>query len=418
MKKIIVIIIVIALLGGGYAYYKSKTKKPGIQVFETALVERGNVRGVLNETGIVKPQVGAQIKVGARATGIVTMMKVKIGDRVKKNELIAIIDDREIRESIEQQEAAIQTAKENLAQVEKSFPRLITEAKANFDLAKANFDRETELLKYEYTTRENVEVAKNKLDVAESVYNRTKEEYASQRNILNATINERKASLKQIKTKQSYTKIYAPMSGIVSDVTARDGEMIVSGLQVANLITIIDPSRLEMWIYIDETDIGRIKLGLEVEYYVDTFPDRIYRGKVAKIYPQPMVKDNIVYYMAIVTISPKDAEQLMPEMTTHVKVVSTEKKDVVIAPNAAIKFESGKQVIYKTKLKGGVDRMVVKTGIMGEDFTEILNGVSAGDEVATKIVIPVDAKGGNNKNSGGASNSTGVKSDSGDKKRQ
>jgi multidrug efflux pump subunit AcrA (membrane-fusion protein) len=125
---------------------------------------------------------------------------------------------------------------------------------------------------------------------------------------------------------------------------------------------------------------------------VDTFPNRTFKGAIGQIYPQPVVKDNIVYYLAIVTISVDDARSLKPEMTTHVRVIFAEKQNICIAPNAAIKFERGKQVVYKVTGPGKVQQVEVTIGIRGEDQTEMLSGVQEGDELATKLILPVPAK--------------------------
>jgi multidrug efflux pump subunit AcrA (membrane-fusion protein) len=110
VKRAALILLAVLLIGGGIFVYKKFLTKPSIQVLETAKVERGSIRGVIVETGIIKPQVGALVKIGARATGEIIKMKVKIGDRVKKGELIALIDDREILRSIEQQKASLSAA--------------------------------------------------------------------------------------------------------------------------------------------------------------------------------------------------------------------------------------------------------------------------------------------------------------------
>ncbi len=356
MKKIIIIIAAVAVIAGGFFAYKKFFVKPSTKVLETAKVEKDDIRGVLVETGIIKPQVGAVVKIGARATGTIVRMNVKIGDRVKKGQTIALIDDREIRYTIEQQKAAL------------------AEAQANYNYARINYERENELLKQEYTTKDSVDKAKNQFEAAK------------------AKIDDYTAQIKQQETKLTYTRIYAPINGIVSDVTAQEGETIVAGLQVANLVTVLDPTLLEMWIYIDETDVGRVKLGQESEYYVDTFPNKIFNGSIEKIYTQPVVKDNIVYYLAIVKVPREDALMLKPEMTTHVKIIFDEKKDILTAPNAAIKFEKGKQIAYKVIGPDKVQKVEIKIGIRGEEKTEILSGAKEGDELAVKLILPVSGK--------------------------
>ncbi len=392
MKKLLIVVLAILIIGVGIFIYKKFISKPSVKVLETAKIKRGSIRGVIVETGIIKPQVGALVKIGARATGEIVKMKVKIGDRVKKGELIALIDDREIQKAIEQQRASLDAAQNNLKQIELTYPERIREAKANYEYAKINYEREQELLKHEYTTVDAVDKAKSQFEASEANLKRLQDEFKMQEKIAKANIKDITARLKQSETILSYTRIYAPIDGIVSDVTAQEGETVVTGLQVANLVTVLDPTSLEMWIYVDETDIGRVRLGQQVEYYVDTFPDKLFKGKIEKIYPQPVVKDNIVYYLVIVNVIKDDTRFLKPEMTTHVKIIIEEKSDILIAPNAAIKFEGGKQVAYKVIGPDKVDKVEVKIGIRGEENTEIISGLQEGDTVATKLILPVSAK--------------------------
>jgi multidrug efflux pump subunit AcrA (membrane-fusion protein) len=392
VKKAALILLAVLLIGGGIFAYKKFLSKPSIQVLETAKVERGSIRGVIVETGIIKPQVGALVKIGARATGEIVKMKVKIGDRVKKGELIALIDDREILMSIEQQKASLSAARNTLSQIELTYPERINEAKANFEYAKINYEREQELLKREYTTVDAVDKAKSQFEATGAILKRLQEEYKTQEKIAKANIEDITAKLKQNETILTYTKIYAPIDGVVSDVTAQEGETVVTGLQVANLVTVLDPTSLEMWIYVDETDVGKVKLGQQVEYYVDTFPDKLFKGTIEKIYPQPVIKDNIVYYLAIVKVTKDDTRFLKPEMTTHINIIFDEKSNILIAPNAAIKFEKGKQIAYKVIGPNRVQKVELKTGIRGEENTEIISGVKEGDVLATKLILPVETK--------------------------
>ena len=389
-KKIILIaLLIVAHIVGGTFVYKKFFKKPEIRVLETGRVERGDIRSVLVETGIIKSQVGAVVKIGARATGRVDKMHVKVGDRVRAGQLIARIDDRETVKNIDQQKAALQVATSTLAQITLTYPERIREAEANFTYARLVREREKALIQKEYTTQDALEKAESQFQAAEATLKRLKDEFATQEKITAATIRETRAQLEQQEIRLTYTRIYSPIPGIISDVTAQEGETIVAGLQVANLVTVLDPTRLEMWIYIDETDIGRAKMDQKVEYTVDTYPERTFSGTIEKINPQPVVKENIVYYLSTVKVSPEDARFLRPEMTTHVKIVTTEKTGVLTVPNAAIKFEKGRQIAYRV-VKGPekVEKAELKLGIRGEDRTEILSGVTEGTELATKLVLP------------------------------
>jgi multidrug efflux pump subunit AcrA (membrane-fusion protein) len=393
VKRVLVFLGLGALvLAGGFYVAGKAFKAPSFQVLESAKVERGSIRGVLVETGILKPQVGAVVKIGARITGTVVSMRVKIGDRVKAGQLIALIDDRELRKNIERQKAVLENARWTMQQVELTFPQRIKEAEANYRYARVNYEREQKLMEREYTTGDALDRARSQYQALEANVRRLKDELKTQLEISKARVGELEAQLKQLEVNLSYTRIDAPIDGVVSDVTIQEGETIVTGLQVANLVTILDPTRLEMWIYVDETNIGRVEAGQAVEFYVDTYPDRMFNGAIQRVHPQPISKDNIVYYLAVVQVTPEDAEVLKPEMTTHVRIIYEQKDNVLTAPNAALKFEEGGQVAYVVIGENKVEKAVVKSGVRGENRTEIISGVKEGDEVATKIILPVERK--------------------------
>ncbi|MHB8109398.1 MAG: efflux RND transporter periplasmic adaptor subunit, partial [Syntrophorhabdaceae bacterium] len=316
------------------------------------------------QTGIIKAQVGAIVKVGTRATGTLNRLKFQVGDVVKKGDLIVEIDDREILANIRNAEAVVEEQRRDL------------EAKKAQDVYNAtNYEREKRLLVKEYTTKDNVEKAKRELDVSRA-----------QVDLGKAKVKEAQEKLKALKVSHSYTKIYAPISGYISAVATQEGETVVSGLSAPNLITIIDPAKLEMWIYVDETDIGRVKPGLKTEYWVDAYRDRIYKGVIDRIYPQPEIKENIVYYLAIVKIDPQDAVTLKPEMTSHVRIVIEKKSNVIVVPNGAIRFEDRKNVVY-LRSNGKVIRQEVVPGVRDQQFTEITSGLAEGQE----IIVPTIA---------------------------
>jgi RND family efflux transporter MFP subunit len=356
----VIVIIVAGILIYFFAGRRDNTEKTG----QDFTVKRGNVTHFTEQTGIIKARVGAIVKVGTRATGTLTYLKYQVGDAVKKGELIATIDDREILANIRNTEAAIESLKKDL------------EAKqAQYAYSKTNYERELSLLEKEFTTKDSVDKAKREMDVAYAQV-----EYGK------AKVKESTERRKALAVSLSYTKIYAPISGYVSAVSTQLGETVVSGLSAAILITIIDPSKLEMWIYVDETDIGRTTPGKKIEYWVDTFREKRFYGKIDMIYPQPEIKDNIVYYLAIVKIDPKDTVFLRPEMTTHVRIIVEEKKDVLVIPNNAIRFEEGKTVVY-LKGKNKTEAKQVTLGIRDDKLTEVIKGLSEGEIIVIPAVV-------------------------------
>ncbi|MEF3168431.1 MAG: efflux RND transporter periplasmic adaptor subunit [Deltaproteobacteria bacterium] len=365
----------------------------GPQVIETARAERSFLRDVLIETGIIKPQVGAEIKIGSRATGRVMEMHVKVGDRVRAGDMIARIDDEEILQVLEQKKAELKAAQERLRQVRLTYPKRIEEARSDHEYARITYERAEELIRNDYTTRDAVDQARNQFEATAARLKALEEEYRTELSIAEANLKDKEEQVAQQETRLSYTRLLSPIDGIVSEVTITEGETVVTGLQVANLVTILDPTLLEMWIYVDESDIGRVRVGQAVEFTVDTYLDRTFFGTVDRIYPQPVVKDNITYYLAIVPVKKEDATLLKPSMTTNAKVITEEKADALVVPNAAVKYDEGDQVVFRVTDRGKVERVPVRTGIRGEEKTEILSGLSDGDEVATKIILPVKEPG-------------------------
>ncbi len=407
MKKKILLstVIILVLIGAILLFKKFSTNKENIKILETAKVKRGDIQEIIDATAIVKTQVNAYVKVGARATGKIQKMNVDIGDYVKKGQLIAVIDQRELKKEVDRLQAELNRARANLKEIEKVYPLKIKEteenlkkAKANFEYALWNFKREKELLKREFTTRQdyekaemNLKTAKADYDFAKASLNRLKEEYKVKLKEAESNYEAVKESLEKAKIKLSYTEIYSPIDGIVANITAREGETVVAGLQVANLITILNPDRLEVRIYVDETDIGKVKEKQKVIYFTDAYPNKIFEGYISKIYPEPVVKENIVYYLAIVKVKPDYAKYLKPEMTVYAKIITGVKHNVLLIPNSALKFEGGKQYVYKV-VNGKPVKVFIKTGVMGEKFTEVVEGLNEGDLVATKLILPLKTK--------------------------
>ncbi len=405
MKKILFAVFILLLIGGLVSYKLFFKKEPQIKVIKTAVVKRGKIQNIINATAIVKTQVNAYVKVGARATGTIEKMNVDIGDHVKKGQLIAVIDQREIKKEIQKAKADYKKALANLENIRKVYPARIREAEENlkaaevsYQFAKWKFEREKKLLKEEFTTKENYEVAKRELekqkallDASRATLEKLKKEYETKEKEALQQVKYTKENLEKQKVRLSYTLIYSPIDGIVSKIAARKGETVVAGLQVANLITILDPTKLEVRIYTDETDIGKVKPGQKVIYFVDAYPDKKFEGIISSIYPEPIVKQNIVYYMSIVKVKPEYTKYLRPEMTVYAKIITGEKDNALLVPNEALKYEKGKQYVYKI-VNGKPVKTYIKTGWMGEEYTEVISGLKEGDTVAVKLILPRKTK--------------------------
>ena len=371
------------------------------KVLGTAEVKTGDVRKVLQATGIVKAQVGAIVRIGARATGNIKEMRVRVGDPVKAGEIIALIDDRELQAQRDQAEATLEKSKAEKLRVEDVYPRKIAEAdaqlklaEAQWEYAKANSGRQTQLLRQNLVARDTQEAAQREDLVSENTVRArratlelNKTEFLKESVKAAKAVEESDAALQTIITRISYTTIVSPIDGVVSQVSTQQGETVVAGLQVANLITVLDPARLEMWIYVDETDVGQVKKDMPVEFRVDAYPDTVFKGTVDTIYPQPEIKENIVYYQALVRLSPEEAQKLRPEMTTQCQIVVQEKHGVLTIPNSALKWVDNEQAVFLVD-GGKAVRVKPELGLAGLHETEVLSGLAQGQSVATQIVLP------------------------------
>jgi multidrug resistance efflux pump len=191
-----------------------------------------------------------------------------------------------------------------------------------------------------------------------------------------AQLMQAQAALRSAQTQLSYTRIAAPISGIIASVTTQEGETVSAGLAAPTFVTIIDLSRLEVDAYVDETDIGKVKLGQEATFTVDAYADKEFTGQVTAVYPKALTQQNVVQYDTVVTVT--DTQQLLkPDMTANVTISAERHPQVLSVPNKAIRRENGQKVVYV--LEGGtVVPHPVKTGVRDTQYTEILSGVEDG----------------------------------------
>ncbi|WP_018124665.1 efflux RND transporter periplasmic adaptor subunit [Desulfovibrio oxyclinae] len=353
MKKYLIAGIALLLAVGGGIYWATSSGGDRIKIISTDTVTRGDVRKTLEATGIIKAQVGAMVKVGARSTGELVEVRVKVGDEVEKDELLAVVDDRELESQLREAQARYKLAR------------------ARYDYARKNLPRRERLVKKNLEPQDTLDQALQDMKVSKY------EMEAAQ------------AKLETLRIQQSYTRIKSPIDGVVSQVAAQEGETIVSGLNVSNLVTVLAPEKLEMWIYVDETDVGRVVKDLPVEFSVDAYPDRVFIGSIDRVYPEPEIRDNIVYYRALVKVEPQEARLLRPEMTTQCRIIVETVENVLTIPNTALKWVGGKQRVFRV-IPGQEqpEEMQPDLGLQGLERSEVLSGLEEGDEVATQLVLP------------------------------
>lgn len=314
--------------------------------FTTALVEKRDMGSIVQATGIIKPKVGAEVKVGARITGKVEHLYANIGDRVRKGQVLVKLEQDDLKARADQAEAAY------------------AEASASFDKAKIDLERDKPLAQAGYISQQNIDVLQNVHDMSK------------------ARLMKAKADLDYAKTQLSYATITAPISGTIASVMTQQGETVAAGMNAPTFITIIDLNKLEVNAYVDETDVGKIGVAQEALFTVDTFPDKDFTGKVTAIYPRAVLQENVVNYITLISIDNPEGK-LKPDMTANVTITLKKKKGVLAVPSAAVRREGGKKYVLVSGADGKVIRREVKTGWKEGAYLEITSGVKEGDVVVT-----------------------------------
>jgi macrolide-specific efflux system membrane fusion protein len=337
-------IAVIAIAAGAYRFFSAKNSKE--RVIQTEAVTRRDIASSVQATGVIRAKTGAEVKVGARISGRVEKLYANIGDVVKKGQVIAQLEQEDLK-------AKVNEAKMNLQVVE-----------ANLELSQKNLQRMQNLYAKDY-------VAKDMVDLVERDYKAAV-----------AQANQIRETIRFNETQMSYANIYAPISGVIASVTTQQGETVsASSLNVPTFVTIVDLNRLEIYAYVDETDIGKIKPGLDAIFTVDSFPDKDFKGKVTAIYPKATIQDNVVYYITIISIDNPEGK-LKPDMTVNATIYLNKRENVLAVPNKAIKREGGRKVVTVLENNKPVQK-AVRTGWKDSVYTEVVEGLKEGDKVVT-----------------------------------
>ena len=326
---------------------------------KTARVMRRDLSSAVLATGAVKPQVGAEVKVGARISGKVEHLYANIGDQVKKGQVIAELEKADL-------EAAVARARAE----EKVAEARITDAKAKLRLAVLEDKRQQNLIKNDFTSQQAVDKSRQGQESA-----------AAGLNLAVKQLEAARAARDEAEVKLSYATITAPISGVIASVSTQQGETVSAGLNAPTFVTIIDLSRIQADAFVDETDIGKIKLGQGAMFTVDSYPNKEFKGVVAAIYPQAVIQDNVVNYDVVININSPFKDLLRPDMTASVTIYQAERKGVLMIPRTALVRRGGRKYVRLRAADGQLREQAVKTGVSEGRYIEIISGLRADDTV-------------------------------------
>ena len=331
---------IVAAVVGAYVVWKDPFATP--TAYRLAKIERGSVTAVVSATGTLNPVVSVQV--GSQVSGQIKEIYVDYNSSVKRSQLIARIDPQSFTLRVNQALADVESARAmaltqraNVAALQAEVARsrvMLNDAereyKRNEMLHEKNFVsaavRDKALAALE-GAREQVKAAQAQLAVGQ----------AQVRNA-DAVVRQRESQLSQARVDLERTEIRAPVDGIVVKKSVEPGQTVAASLQAPELFIIAQDLReMQVETSIDESEVGRIRVGQEATFSVDSFPGRIFRGKVAQIRKAAQVVQNVVTYIAVIRTSNID-QSLFPGMTANVRVIIETRENVLKVPNAALRF--------------------------------------------------------------------------------
>ena len=379
MKKTKILIILLILGVGGYFVYDKffKVKEEEVE-FITKKAKKGSFSKKVDATGEIFAT--ELIDVGAQVSGQIKKLYVKLGDQVKKGDMIASIDSSTQQNSIDNKEAQLAIYK---AQLES--------AKVALNIAKTQFDRENALFAKNATSKQEFESAKNTYSANSA---KIKE--------LEAQIKQTNIELSTAKINLGYTKITAPRDGTVVSVQVEEGQTVNANQTTPTIVNIADLSHVKMKMQIAEGDITKIKVGTPVEYSILSEPTKKFQTTVSSIdpglttlsdgsygssssskssYSSSSSSSSAVYYYAQSIVDNKDGI-LRIGMTTQNELLIANVEDAIIVPSIGIKKDENGTFVYVLK-DGKPVKTAVKTGIKDNLDTQIISGINEGDEIIT-----------------------------------
>ncbi|MBK9144633.1 MAG: efflux RND transporter periplasmic adaptor subunit [Candidatus Melainabacteria bacterium] len=446
--RVLVLLTMVAVFAvAGYFAYSmlgSREKKERTQV--TTRVERGSMDLTISASGTVKPE--HEVKISPKVTGLIKKLLVSQGQKVKKGELIALMDDSNLIGQVEAARSALNLAEANYDKaVNGNRPQEIAEAEAQVRKSEDGVrfanqavnraralvkSREAELLRdktnamrmkqlaqegavsdqdrLNAVTVENVaqislEQARQEFQqaVAGLAQTRADLDTAKQRfSLLRAGSREEdvraaqhareqaRGQLKYLESQLNDTRIKAPFDGIISQEYAEEGSIVTpttsAATDSATSSSIVSlASRLEVIAYVSETDMGHLKIGQPTRIVANAYPDREFHGKVTLIAPAAVVTQNVTTFEVHSSIDDDPEENLMSGMNVNAEFLAGKLENVLIVPTVCVISEKGKTGVLVPDAEGKPRFHPIKAGRTAGSDTRVISGLKEGDLVLTSL---------------------------------
>ena len=362
----IIILLLISAAAGGWYYLVKHKDKPAERTF--AAVQRGSIEDLVTATGILQPR--DYVDVGAQVSGQLHRIHVEVGDEVKSGDLLAEIDP------------TLFMAKVDASRAQLRYQRaLLNDRQAQLQLAQIQHQRQQNLFAAQATTEENAQNAAAAYQSAQA-----------QIEMLMAQIEQNESTLRADEANLSYAQIFAPMTGTVVAISARQGQTINASQQAPVLMQIADLSTMTVKTRVSEADIARLQVGMEA--YFTTLGGRNQRwyGSLYRIEPTPSVENNVVLYSALFDVDNSN-RNLLPQMTAQVFFVIAAAENTLLLPVTVVNTQRPSQTpaegngapatVTVLDDKGNLVERQIRVGISNRIQVEILEGLKEGEQVVT-----------------------------------
>jgi HlyD family secretion protein len=302
---------------GGYLYWQQQQVANAKPVYVTEEVKRGNLSLTVLANGTLQPT--RTVNVGSELSGTVRSVLVDVNDTVKKGQILVELDADKLQAQLSRSKASVASAQARLQQ-----------SQATFKEARANFARLEEVHRI---SGGKVPSAAEMDSGRASVERATADEAASR-----ASVEDAKAALKTDETNLSKSAIKSPIDGVILTRSVDPGNAVAASLQAVTLFTVAeDLQKLRLEVSVDEADIGQVQEGQRASFTVSAHPTRTYPAKVTRVDFGSTKTDNVVTYLARLEVRNEDLS-LRPGMTASATIRSNERNDVLLVPNAALRF--------------------------------------------------------------------------------
>jgi len=354
-----------------------------------AKVQRGDVAKSVVATGKIQPITKVEVK--SKASGIVEKLFVDINNHVRKGQQLAQLDQMEIEAQVDAQRAQLAAAEANVGTYEANIEQdRVNAAAPDLPMYKATLDRNLQMQKEGVVSRQALDdanrdylAALNKRDAAKAQIGVDMAKLKQ----AHAQVLQSQASLKQLEEQLSYTTIVAPMDGVILSRDVEIGDAVSSILVLGSTATLVmtegDTTQVYVQGKVDEADIAHVYMGQPARIKVESFRDRIFNGKVTKIAPLGVEKDNVTTFEVRVSIDNPGGE-LKANMTANAEILLDEHKNVLTVPENAITYDNQKNSFVNVpdrNQKDGFRKVPVKIGLSNGSVTELVSGLKEGDQV-------------------------------------